>query len=124
MLKSLRGVISRAYREHRYLVLKTDFLYADERHKFDMILNEDPSADYKRALATLTELLHRYHKKRVIVLIDEYDIPVNEAFLHKYYKTALAFLTSAFTGSLKDNPCVTDIISAFLSSLVFLKKGS
>jgi len=37
------------------------------------------------------------------VLIDEYDVPVNEAYVHGYYENALPFLTSAFTGALKDN---------------------
>jgi ABC-type transport system substrate-binding protein len=40
------------------------------------------------------------------VLIDEYDKPLNEAFTSDYYEEALAFLTSAFTGALKDNPYV------------------
>jgi len=42
----------------------------------------------------------------VIVLIDEYDVPVNEAYLHGYYEKALPFLISAFTGALKDNSCL------------------
>ena len=100
----LRGVLSQVYQDHRYLIETPGFLYDDERRKFQAILDEDPSAHYKFALFNLTALLHRYHKKRVIVLIDEYDHPVKEAFENEYFKEAIAFLRSAFTGCLKDNP--------------------
>ena len=104
MRSLLRGLISRAYQEHRYLMETVGFLYDDERRKFHAILDEDPSALYQFALLNLTALLHRYHKKRVIVLIDEYDKPVNEAYEKGYFQEAIDFLTSAFTGCLKDNP--------------------
>jgi len=82
---------------------------SDEQRKFELVLNKDPSAFYEPALRNLTELLNHYHKKRVIVLIDEHDVPVNDAYLHGYYEKALRFLTSSFTGALKDNSyaCVT-----------------
>ena len=100
----LRGVLSQVYQDHRYLIETPGFLYDDERRKFQAILDEDPSALYEFALERLTALLHRYHKKRVIVLIDEYDQPVKEAFENEYFKEAITFLRSAFTGCLKDNP--------------------
>jgi len=62
-----------------------------------------PTALYQEAILTLTRLLHRYHGKRVIVLVDEYDLPINEAYHYGYYDAALPFLTSTFTNALKDN---------------------
>ena len=104
METDLVAIISRVYNDHLYLLKAEHFLEDHERRKFQAILDEDPSAHYKFALFNLTALLHRYHKKRVIVLIDEYDKPVNEAYEKGYFQEAIDFLTSAFTGCLKDNP--------------------
>ena len=124
----LRGVLSQVYQDHRYLIETPGFLYDDERRKFQAILDEDPSALYEFALERLTALLRRYHKKRVIVLIDEYDQPVKEAFENEYFKEAITFLRSAFTGCLKDNPYSSlpipiRIIPCAHHSLRHLEKG-
>ena len=97
-------LISTVYYQHEYLLATDGFLTGPKRKEFLATLEKDPSVVFEFALRKLTELLHRYHKKRVIVLIDEYDKPVNEAFENGYYKEALAFLVPAFTGCLKDNP--------------------
>lgn len=102
MKSLLCALISRVYNDHKYLE-EGDFLDYAERNAFRAIRNRDPAVVYQFALHDLTALLHRYHKKRVIVLVDEYDKPVNEAYRHGYISKAMSFLTSAFTGVLKDN---------------------
>jgi hypothetical protein len=108
----LREVIANAYREHSYLQDKQwrnlwrSHLSFAEKQEFKKILARDPSARYASALQNLTFLLHRHHEKRVIVLIDEYDKPVNEAHENGYYDSAIPFLTRTFTLALKDNPYV------------------
>ena len=52
----------------------------------------------------LTEWLHRYYNKRVILLIDEYDTPAHAAFFGKYYDTLIGFLRNWLCAVLKDNP--------------------
>jgi hypothetical protein len=113
----LRGVISRAYKDHQYLLERhwwnfwKSSLTPEEQYIFKKILKQETletpdkkDSLYEFALRNLTQLLHRYHNKRAIVLIDEYDVPVNEAYTYDYYDQAISFLTSAFTGALKDNP--------------------
>jgi len=102
MKSMLISIIADAYRMHRYL-LDDEFLFPDERKPFEAILNRDPTALYQVALKDLTALLFRYYKKRVIVLIDEYDKPMHSAFENKYLDSAVPFLSSAITCCLKSN---------------------
>jgi hypothetical protein len=104
MQKRFIVLIASAYKRHRYLMEKDNFLAADEKAKFERVINEDVNADYKGALQNLSELLHRYHNKKVIILIDEYDKPVNHAYIHKFSMEAIGFMSVAFAGALKDNP--------------------
>ena len=57
-----------------------------------------------KVLLLLTEWLHRYHKKQVILLIDEYDTPAHAAYIGKYYDTLIDFIRNWLSAGLKDNP--------------------
>ncbi len=64
---------------------------------------------YDRTLGTLTEALYRYHKEKVILLIDEYDVPIEAAYTYQhrdpdYYENMVAFMRDLLTAALKDNP--------------------
>ena len=64
---------------------------------------------YSRVLLALTEALYRYHGKKVILLIDEYDVPIEVAYLHqdedpKYYDNMVDYMRGLLTAALKGNP--------------------
>ncbi len=64
---------------------------------------------HDRTLRVLTEALYRYYKKKVILLIDEYDVPIEAAYTYqeddpKYYKMMVAFMRDLLTAVLKSNP--------------------
>ncbi len=70
---------------------------------------ERENASYEDALLDITEALHRKHKRKVILLIDEYDVPIEAAYtyMHKdpeYYEEMVAFMRNLLTAALKDNP--------------------
>ena len=50
----------------------------------------------------LIRMLHKYHRKKVIVLLDEYDVPVQTAWISGFYDTLITFLRELLTGALKD----------------------
>ena len=102
LIDSLKIKISKLFAEYRDLIEKLD--------KFDtalfekMILREDISeAELSEALLTLTDILCRYYKKQVIVLIDEYDAPLTYAYGHGYYKEAVEFFKTLYSNVLKTN---------------------
>ena len=61
-------------------------------------------ADHTNLLRLLTSFLHQYYGQKCIVLLDEYDVPIQEAFLHSHYDEMLSFIRPLMTSAFKDNP--------------------
>jgi len=104
--KLLKEIIAAEYKRHDYL-LEDPSLDAYEKKEYKKII--ELSADetkYQLGLKKLTTYLAQYHKKNVIVLIDEYDVPIQGGFRHKYYDDVIAFLKGFLGNGLKDNKLV------------------
>ncbi len=100
--QSIVAEIVDLYIEHRYL-LNDDILYKEEKIKYEKVLNETASeTDFKNSIKRLSEYLHRYHKRKVIILIDEYDTPIQSAY-QDYYEEAVDFMRGLMSGAFKDN---------------------
>lgn len=56
-----------------------------------------------RSLKTLSELLNKHYRKRTVVLIDEYDVPLDKSFQHGYYREMVSFIRALFGNVLKTN---------------------
>ncbi len=101
--KSLRREISRAYRDHAYL-LKEGALDSWDAAPFEQILNaEGPEDLYAGTLRDLSRLLAEHHKERVFILIDEYDTPIHAIQKGQDERRLLDFFRSFLSGGLKDN---------------------
>jgi predicted AAA-ATPase len=75
-----------------------------EKTYVDQILARTALKDtYERSLQILSSLLHRHYQQKVIILLDEYDAPINAAFTHGYYKEMVEFIRNLFSAALKDN---------------------
>ena len=61
-------------------------------------------AELANALALLSGILHDVTDRNVIILIDEYDVPLQSAYLHGYYDEMLTFLRTLMSSALKTNP--------------------
>ena len=103
-------IISSLYKEHRYL-LDGDLLYDDEKEIFNTIIQEKAKRSHiENALKTLSKYLTRKFKKEPIVLIDEYDTPIQEAYLSNYYQDMIKLMRSILGQSLKDNPYISKAV--------------
>ena len=88
---------------HRYL-LDSDKLTAKEKKDLKSILSENTTrSNIDQSLKFLTKFLFAHHKKKVIVLIDEYDTPINYSYKNGYYEEMINFSHSLFHSVLKDN---------------------
>ena len=80
-------------------------LQEKQRTFIENIMYGNPSPDdLARSIALLSALLHDVTGKNVIILIDEYDVPLQSAFLHGYYDEMLVFLRTMMSSALKTNP--------------------
>jgi len=99
----LISIISDAFGDWRH-AMESPEIFDNERELFSKCLRQDEDALYEVALKKLTVFLHRVYKKRVVVVIDEYEKPLNVAFENGFLDEAVAFLSGALTGCLKNNP--------------------
>ncbi len=100
---SVSSVIARVFKEHNYLLNK-DLLYPAEVEKFNQIIDEKASESLLReSLLLLSEFIFRYHQKKVLILIDEYDTPIHEAYLNGFYTKAIELMRILLGNALKGN---------------------
>ena len=101
--KSLFYLIEKLYNRYDFL-LKEDSLNEKEK---DFIKNISVNMDNYSAissLGTLSEFLYRYYGKKVIILLDEYDTPLQEAWVYGYWKEMAEFIRGLFNSTFKTNP--------------------
>lgn len=92
------------YKRHYYLMKQADMFETDKKKYMDILNGDANASDYATALAFLSECLANYHKKQVIVLIDEYDVPLENAYFEGFYDKMVTFIRSLFESVLKTNP--------------------
>lgn len=68
-----------------------------------ILLNQGTVADYRNVLKYLSATMHEYYKSKVVILIDEYDTPLNSAHINSYEKEAIEFMRGLLSGAFKDN---------------------
>ena len=101
--KSLFYLIEKLYNRYDFL-LKEDSLNEKEK---DFIKNISANMDNYSAissLGTLSEFLYRYYGKKVIILLDEYDTPLQEAWVYGYWKEMVELIRGLFNSTFKTNP--------------------
>src|SRR6056297_687122 len=99
----LKSLFSRLYDENFERIKNT--LRSDvEKQYYDDIRNKKALlAEYKASLFNLTEYLHRAYQKPVILIIDEYDVPIQSGWSYGYYEDVIDFMRGLLSGALKDN---------------------
>ncbi len=102
-LRALTEDIAGEYRRHFY-ICKKDCLQTYEKEKFIRFMEEKTEdMEYHKSLQFLSQCLEKYHGKKAIILIDEYDVPLENAHMHGFYSEMSAFIRSLFESSLKTN---------------------
>ena len=99
-LKRLKLFIFDLYVEFEYIREKMNEW---DKKKFEKVLYEKEDADYIMSLKFLADSLYRYYEKKVIILIDEYDAPIINAFDKGYYNEAINFFQTFYSSALKTN---------------------
>ena len=74
-----------------------------DKRKFEKVLYEKEDADYIMSLKFLADSLYKYYGEKVIILIDEYDAPIINAFDKGYYNEAINFFQTFYSSALKTN---------------------
>ena len=94
-------MMSKLFIEKEYV---KEVLNESEKENFDLYLNRTGTKDdYKQAINLLSLWLSRYHKERVVILIDEYDAPITNSYVNNIYEEVMGLMRGVFSSSLKGN---------------------
>ncbi|WP_337742858.1 AAA family ATPase [Fusobacterium gonidiaformans] len=98
--RRMRKLLSDLFDEYKYL---RDSLDQRDLKNFDAIWMEELNGNYFDALKDLSKYLSRYHQKKVVILLDEYDTPIVSGYENGYYQEAIIFFRTFYSAALKDN---------------------
>ncbi|MCI9624970.1 MAG: AAA family ATPase, partial [Lachnospiraceae bacterium] len=87
-----------------YFLLDGDLLTPGEKDYFNRISETMNEEDATMSLHYLSSFLSRYYNKKVIILLDEYDTPMQEAYVNGYWEELVSFTRSLFNSTFKTNP--------------------
>ena len=101
--KQICQIITELYDKNDFL-LDSDCLNEREKERFQRVSTDMENYLAANSLHALSSYLSRYYGKRVILLLDEYDTPMQEAYVHGYWREIVVFFRSLFNASFKTNP--------------------
>jgi hypothetical protein len=104
--ESLVDEIIKEYIRHKY-ILDSECLTEEYHERYYAIMNRRAKQiTYAKSFAFLSECLKKYHNTNVIILLDEYDVPLENAFFNGFYNEMADFIRSLFESALKTNDCL------------------
>ncbi len=96
-------MFKRLYLQHDFL-MDCGVLKQTEQEEFKGIVSQMTEVDAVQVLHNLCDYLYRYYGKKTIVLLDEYDTPMQEAYVNGYWQELTAFMRGLFNATFKTNP--------------------
>lgn len=99
----INQILTDLYYENSFL-LESDRLLPEEKEDFRQISTGMSEVTATMAIHRLSRYLHKHYGKRVIILLDEYDTPMQEAYVNGYWEELVSFTRSMFNAAFKTNP--------------------
>lgn len=119
--QALKQLIAQEFRRHNELA-NSPSLSDYEKEQFSrlsMVAGDEVA--YQMSLRTLTLLLHKHYNIAPIIIIDEYDTPIQQGHVNDFYDITINFMRNLFSGGLKDNPHLS---YGFLTGILRVAKES
>lgn len=100
----IKVLLSNLYKEHEYL-LYSDNLTEFDKNDFKEIISRKASiGNVSEAISSLMGYMNKHYGRKVMLFIDEYDVPIQEGYLRGYYDEMIVLIRNLLTAALKDNP--------------------
>ena len=102
-IQKIKNIIVDVYRQHRYLN-KEDCFTENEKQQMMEITEKMDDVTAQDALKNLSSYLNLLYGKKVLIFLDEYDTPMQEAYINGYWDEFTGFMRSLFNATFKTNP--------------------
>ncbi len=100
----IQSLLAKLFRKNQYL-LESNRLNKEEKELYTSFLTRNArETDIVESIQLLSDYLYRFHGKKPVILLDEYDTPMQEAYLNGYWDEMTAFIRGLFNSSFKSNP--------------------
>ena len=120
--KMLCTIIEREIDRHYYLKT-SDVLTDEDRTLFTKMLHGQDD-NIKDSIRMLSQLLYKHYGQKVVILIDEYDVPLDKAFQNGYYKEMVSLIRGLFGQALKTNEFLQFAVLTALEKVTIRPSGS
>ncbi len=100
--EAIKRQIADVYFRHRY-ILRAESLSEKKEEYLNIMRRTADRSDYNQSIQFLSQCLELYYGKKVIILIDEYDVPLENAFTQNFYNEMVGFIRSLFESAFKSN---------------------
>lgn len=102
-IQKIKNIIVDAYRQHRY-INKEDCFTENEKQQMMEITEKMDDVTAQDALKNLSSYLNLLYGKKVLIFLDEYDTPMQEAYINGYWNEFTGFMRGLFNATFKTNP--------------------
>lgn len=102
-ISAVRGLMSEVYKEYMYLLDSNKLVDADKEDFNNILYSKGDLPLLTNSIKNLSRYLCKHHEKKVILLIDEYDVPIQEGYIYGYYNEVILFMRNLLGSVLKGN---------------------
>lgn len=102
--EAITSIIRDEFVRHEELLSSDRLNLVEKEYLLRLQKNELSEVDYSRALLNLSRMLSKHHQSNVVILIDEYDTPIQQGHAKGFYNEVIMFMRNFMSGGLKDNP--------------------
>lgn len=117
----LKAVIGNEFARHAELKSSDKCSDMDRKYYKEVTEGEADAVGLSRAFAVLSRMLYMHYGIEAVIIIDEYDIPIQQGHTHKFYDKVIDFMRNLFSGGLKDNKYLA---FGFLTGILRVAKES
>ena len=120
-LEHLRFLLSNEYQRHAELAESASCSSMDRAYYQKIVTAAATPGEMMLALSRLSQMLHAHHGVKAVIIIDEYDTPIQQGHLQGFYDEVVGFMRNLFSGGFKDNP---HLAFGFLTGILRVAKES
>ena len=101
------------------LYFSKEYLYEHlsniEKRLYDKFIDKTADkSEYKLAIQYLSQMMYNYYGEKVVILMDEYDVPIDKGYLNNFYDDIIELIRGIFSSSLKGNPgIITGVLRVY-----------
>lgn len=120
-IEAIKGIFSKETYRHIELLTSNECNEYEKKELENLMSGNVNEVELSRALLNLSCMLHKHHSIAPIIIIDEYDIPIQQGYMKNYYDKVILFMRNLFSGGLKDNKHLS---YGFLTGILRVAKES